>query len=322
MPRDYYDILSLSRTADQDQIKKAYRRLAKKYHPDVNKDDTAHKQFSDIQEAYDVLSDDKKRKLYDQFGHAGVHADAGPGAGTTGDPFGGFTNQSGAGRGGFDFNFGGNQGDVSDVFEQFFGGGGGFQQSHGRSQRRRRAPQTERGRDLNETITIPFDLAATGGTYSITLEGGGSRETIDVKIPRGVAGGAKLRVRAKGQPSPSGGQRGDMILTIAVAPHPHFKREGLDLVLDVPISIDEAVFGATIAVPSLNGRVDLKVPPGASGGRRLRLKAMGIENQQGLKGDLYVILRIDVPDDMDDATRDLFEQLRGSLPDPRRDVTW
>ena len=325
MPQDYYDILSVARTASADQIKKAYRRLAKQYHPDVNEDPGAKERFQEVQEAYDVLSDDMKRKQYDQFGHAGIHA--GMGADGAGGPFGGFNGQSRGGPGGFNFNFADEGGGISDVFEQFFGGGGDpFGQQDpaaaGRRAGRHRAHRAMPGQNLTETVTIPFDLAARGGTYTITLQGPAQRETIDVKIPRGVSGGAKLRVRDKGQPSPTGGARGDLILTIAVHPHPYFRREGLDLSIDLPISIDEAVFGATIAVPSLDGVVDVKIPAGASGGRRLRLKEMGVQNENGAKGDLYVVLRIDVPDELDDTTRQTLEQLRGKLPDPRRDMKW
>lgn len=333
MPRDYYDILGVKRSDDAAAIKKAYRRLAKKYHPDVNSEPEAQKKFAEVQEAYDVLSDQKKRKLYDQFGHAGVNAGAATGGPDAdgGNPFdGGRWHSTNTGPGGFSFRFDQGEGaGLGDIFSQFFGGGGGSDRGFGGAGARQRGPgmgagRAIKGEDYHHLVTVPFDTAARGGTVSLTLSGAGNgRQTIDVKVPRGAADGAKLRVKGKGQPSPTGGQPGDLILSINVADHPWFERKGLDLYVDVPISIDEAVFGGSVEVPTLEGkRATLKVPPRTGGGKRLRLRGAGIENTKGEEGDLYAVLRIDVPSDLSDEQRASLEALRGKLPDPRKDVPW
>ena len=323
MPRDYYDILGVSRDAEAGAIKKAYRKLAKKYHPDVNKDPGAPERFAEAQEAYDVLSDAQKRKRYDRFGHAGVNAQAAGGAGggghrTYGTP-GGFN--FGADDLGQDFT-------IDDIFSQFFkgggrGGSGGASAGGGPvgagAQRRRRSV---RGRDIEHAVTIPFDRAVRGGTITIKIAGPDGPQTLDVKIPTGVADGGKLRLRGKGEASPSGGPAGDLLLTLRVSEHPYFRRQGLDLYVDVPISIDEAVFGASVEAPTLAGKASLKVPAGAGSGRKLRLRGAGIENASGEKGDIYAVLRIDVPKELTEEQREVFEQLRGKLPDPRRDTRW
>lgn len=329
MPRDYYQILDVPRTASDEEIKKAYRRLARKLHPDVNKAADAAKKFSEVQEAYDVLSDAQKRKLYDQFGHAGVGAAGkGPGGGPGG--FGGFgggqRHTTYGGPGGFNFrpeDFSNQNVDIETIFEQFFGGGrsGG----PGKAGRRGRAQaQPNAGEDLAQDVTISFDRAVKGGTLTLRLTDAlGEAQTIEVKIPRGVADGAKLRIRGKGHPSHNGGPAGDLILTVRVGEHPHYRRQGLDLYVEVPISVDEAVFGATVAVPTpMDAKVNLKIPPGSTGGRKLRLRGAGIENSQGDKGDLYAVLQVAIPRDLTDDQRRLFEGLRGKLPDPRKGLGW
>lgn len=334
MPRDYYDILGVSRTADAAAIKKAYRKLAKKYHPDVNKSDEAKAKFAELQEAYDVLTDDKKRPLYDQFGHAGVNPGAAGGPGGPG--FGGFGGAGGgrrktySGPGGFNMRFedmGGGGVRLDDVFEQLFGGapgrgpGRGGPGAGGFGGFGQQAPPS-RGSDVETEVTVPFDQAARGGTVSLRLAGPGGRQTLDVKIPSGVADGAKLRLRGKGSPSPGGGPAGDIILTIHVAEHPYFTRRGLDVYLDVPITIDEAVFGASVEVPTLKGKATLKIPPGTSSGQKLRLRSAGIENTRGVKGDLLAVVQVHVPKELEDETRATLEKLRGKLPDPRAGEGW
>ncbi len=340
MPRDYYDVLEVSRNAEPEAIKKAYRRLAKRYHPDVNKADEATERFREVQEAYDVLSDPKKRKLYDQFGHAGVSMADQPGGGPAGGSgFGGFQDfgdfrgrgrQTNAGPGGFSFQFNqGEAGDMGDIFEQVFGARGrGFAARDpasgftGAGPRARTRARPQRGQDLEHAITVPFDTAARGGTVSMKLTGPNGAQTIDVKIPKAVAHGARLRVRGKGHPSPTGGQAGDLILTVRIADHPYFTRDGLNLQVDVPISLDEAVFGTTVDVPTLNGKAKLKITPRTAGGQRLRLRAAGLENTKGEKGDLYARIRIDVPRNLSAEQEKLLAQLKGQLPNPRRDVQW
>jgi DnaJ-class molecular chaperone len=345
MPRDYYDILGVSRSADAAAIRKAFRKLARKYHPDVDASDDAKKRFQEVQEAYDVLSDPEKRKRYDQFGHA-AFGGGGGGAGTNADPFSGFGRaSSNAGPGGFSFRTdqSGEEVDLSGIFEQLFGqrgrgggrtgqAGGGFGGqgfggfgpfgSTGTGGRSSPGQAPVPGDNLRHTITIPFDVAVQGGSYTVQLQSGSQTQTIDVKIPRGINPGAKLRVRGKGQPSPTGGKPGDLILTVNVADHPYFRREGLDLYIEVPVSISEAAFGAKVDVPTLDGKATLSVPPGSSGGRKLRLRGAGIQNTKGDKGDLYAILRLHIPEKLTDKQRQLLEELAGSLPDPRAQVPW
>jgi DnaJ-class molecular chaperone len=173
-------------------------------------------------------------------------------------------------------------------------------------------------------VTISFDRAVKGGTLTLRLtDAMGEAQTIDVKIPKGVADGAKLRIRGKGHPSHNGGPTGDLILTVRIGEHARFRRQGLDLYVDVPISVDEAVFGSTVAVTTpMDTKVNLKIPPGSSGGQKLRLRGAGIENSQGDKGDLYAVLQVAIPKDLSDEQRRLFEGLRGKLPDPRKDLGW
>ena len=318
MPRDYYYILGVGRSAEAAEIKKAYRKLAMKYHPDVNKDAGAAERFGQVQEAYDILSDPKKRQLYDKFGHAGVQAEQGPSG--AGGPFGGgfdpFGGGGGPSGGRYRYQTSGDQGDLNGLFDQFFSGQRGARARPGAGPHVRTPP-----RDLHHETTIPFDVAASGGSVSLRLAGPEGAQTLDVKIPAGIADGGKLRLRGKGHRSPAGGA-GDLILTVHMARHPYFDREGLDLYVDVPISIDEAVFGATVEVPTLNGRAELKIPAGTSGGRKLRLRGAGLQGAGGKKGDLYAVIRLDVPDQMPDQVRKELEKLKGKLPDPRKDVKW
>jgi len=343
MPRDYYDILGVAKGADASTIKKSYRKLAKKYHPDVNKSEEAKQKFAELQEAYEVLSDQEKRKLYDQFGHAGVKSGAAGGPGGPGGPggFGGFGGFGGGGHrktysgpGGFNVRFEESGGGVrlDDVFEQLFGsrgggpgGSGGFGgmggmggAGFGGGGQRAEPP---RGRDIESSVTIPFDQAARGGTVQLKLAGAAGKQTLDVKIPKGVADGAKLRLRGKGQGGP-GGQNGDLLLTVHISDHPYFERQGLDIYLDVPITIDEAIFGATVKVPTLGGESRLKIPAGTSSGSKLRIRGAGIENARGVKGDFYAVVQVHVPRELDGEARKHLEALRGKLPDPRRDAGW
>ena len=342
MPRDYYETLGVSRAAEHAEIKKAYRKLAKKYHPDVNKDAGASEQFAQVQEAWDVLGDERKRKLYDQFGHAGVDPRAAGGFG--GAPGGGGGGGGGGGRkvyttpGGFSFNFEdmGQGFTLDDVFAQMFNQGPapGPGSAGAGAGRRQRGPfagnaggfggaggaGAVKGEDLRHRVTIPFDQAVRGGKVAIRISGSDGVQSLDVKVPRGVASGAKLRVRGKGHPSPMGGPAGDLILTIDVAPHPWFRRDGLDLSVDVPVTIDEAVFGASVDVPTLTGRATLKIPPGTSSGRKLRLRGAGIEDTKGNRGDLYAVVQVQAPsgDQLNAEQREALEKLRGKLSDPRK----
>lgn len=314
--RSYYDILGVSKAATADEIRAAYRKLARKYHPDVNKSPDAAEKFSEVQEAYEVLSDETKRRAYDRAGHeryvrggAGGAA-AGSGRGQT------YTwSNVGGGTGGFseDFDFG----DLSDIFSEMFGGGGGF--GAGAQARSR----SSRGRDIHVERLIPFETAISGGRESVRVGRGGAMQTIDVKIHKGVADGARLRVRGAGEPSASGAQPGDLILTIRVGKHPIFERHGLDVNLELPITIAEAALGATVTAPTPKGdRVELKVPPGSSSGAKLRLRGRGVETEDGVKGDLYAVIKIVAPKELSPEDRAALESMSERLDSPRTGPYW
>ena len=320
MADDYYKALDVSRTASPEEIQKAYRKLARKYHPDMNPDDAAaKKKFQQVQKAYDILNDPEKRKLYDQFGPSfeNIAAGGAPGGGGGGpfpfdieQIFGGRGGGGGApGSGGFQF-----EGDLGDIFQHFTGGGG-----RGRS-RRQAAPS--RGSDLSAEVTIPFNTAVMGGFRDISLQRGGKYETIQIKIPPGVDTGKKIRLRGRGEPGPSG-ESGDLIVTIDVAPHPHFKRQGQNLELRLPVTVGEAALGSTVDVPTPSGVVSLKIPPGSSSGRRLRVKGQGVRATNGEAGDLYVELQIKLPESLDNAARDAIAQIEQQYTGGIRDgLAW
>lgn len=336
--RDYYEILGVDRSATDDQIRKAYRRLARQYHPDVNKAPDAAKRFSEVQEAYDVLSDAEKRQTYDQFGHVGAGA---------GSAYGGAGQWHGAGprtRGGStvwtnvdagDFE----GGDIGSIFEQMFGrgfgggGAGGRGPFGGRGGARASGapPRSQHGEDIEHPLSISFMTAAMGGTERIRVGSESSASTIDVKIPPGIDSGAKLRVKGKGRPGVMGGPPGDMILRIDVGRHPYLRREGLDVLVDVPVTIAEAVLGATVTVPILVkgeggpiGSMQLKVPPGASCGLKLRVKGRGLTDAKGHTGDYFGVVQIVAPgtDEMSESDLNSLRQLAAGLKNPRESAPW
>jgi len=341
--RDYYDVLGVSRSASADEIKKAHRKLARQYHPDMNKNAGASttEKFKEVQEAYDVLGDPEKRKLYDQFGHAGVEggaaAGAGPGAG--GDPFEAFRRGAGRGNGrrqwrsgpvtveDFDVNDfgGGGGGNFADIFEQLFGrGGAGAGAAFGgaRAGRARPAPaEPSRGADVEHGVTLTFAQAARGTTLPLQINRDGKLETIEVKVPPGVKDGSRIRVKGRGQQS-TGGESGDLYIVTQVHPHPYFRRDGLDVLLDLPISLYEALLGTKVEVPTLDGPVTLTIPPGTSSGAKLRIKARGIERGEE-KGDQFVVVKVMVPKSLDDEGKEMVKRLQAKLPvDARADVRW
>jgi len=266
MARDYYEVLGVKKNASEEEIKKAYRKLAREFHPDRNPGDkNAEGKFKEVQEAYDVLSDQKKRSQYDRFGRVGPDGGGGPGGQ-------GFQWQW-SGPGGFQQV---DPGEAADLFRQFFGGGGpgGFgeagdieellgrrSQSRGRGRRAAPAPEVE------SEVTIPFLTAALGGTVNIQVNG---RE-LAVKIPAGVTDGQAMRLQGQ---APGGG---NLKLVLRIQPHPYFRREDKNVILDVPISVSEAILGAKVDVPTLDGsKLSVKVPPGTSSGAQLRLRGKGI----------------------------------------------
>jgi DnaJ-class molecular chaperone len=302
MALDLYQRLGLKRGASEAEIKKAYRSLAKQLHPDRNKDNPkAAERFAQVTAAYDLLSDKDKRAQYDRgeideegnpkmpFG-GGFGGGAYPGGGA----YAGGGPRPGAGPQGFEnFNFGGaDAADLSDLFEGLFGGagaqargGGGF----GGFRQRARAPQ--KGADVAYRLKIPFEDAVALKPQRITLADG---KTIDLKLPQGLEDGTKIRLTGKGQEGPGG--RGDAIVTIEVAPHHFFKREGKNIRLELPVSLKEAVLGAKVKVPTPEGPVMVTIPKGSSSGKVLRLKGRGFMGKDGKRGDQLVAIEIEIPD--------------------------
>ncbi len=310
MPADYYDILGVKRGASEDEIKKAHRKLARQYHPDRNPGDKqAEAKFKEVQQAYDVLSDPTKRANYDRFGTA----EPGPGfgGGARGGP-GGFNFQWGAGgpQGGFQQV---NPEEAADLFQQIFGGGGGDTGGLGDILGRRARGGGRRGRtppprEVESDVTIPFLTAAQGGTVQLNVDG---RE-LSVKIPAGIDEGQSLRLQGQ---APGGG---DLRLKIHLQPHPYFKREGNNIILEAPLSVAEAVLGTKIDVPTIDGsRLTVKVPPGASSGSRLRLRGKGIKG-----GDQYIEIKVVVPAPKDERSRELVEEFARLNPQNPRAGLW
>ncbi|MDA7874809.1 DnaJ domain-containing protein [Rhodopirellula sp.] len=306
MAEDLYQILGVSRDASKDEIKKAHRKLALKYHPDKNPDDkVASEKFKRAQEAYDVLSDDEKRPAYDRYG-----ADfekirsSGYQPGTEGFEGLDLDQMFGGGRGGRGGGGGQTQFDgFSDFFEQMMGGGRG---SGG--QQRQSPPQ--KGGNARHELEIPLQTAVQGGKTEFYL----NNEKLSVNIPAGVETGSKIRLRDRGQPSPNGGPSGDLILLIKVSDHPHFRRSGRNLELNLPVSIGEALLGSKIDIPTPSGTVALSIPANSSSGRRLRLKGQGVKQRDGSSGDLYVVVQIEVPKATDEESQKLIEQFETQNP--------
>lgn len=326
--RDYYDVLGIDKTATQDEIKSAYRRLARKYHPDVNKAKDSVDKFKEATAAYEVISDPEKRKLYDQFGFAGPQGfgQAGPSAGRPG----------GRGPGGRTYTYTGGQGGQGVNFEDMFANspfagmsleellsnlGGYGRRAGGRRGRAAQAPREEAPAEAQTSISLDFMQAIRGCTTTLQLASpDGSVEQIDVKIPPGVHEGSKIRVRGKHGHALAG----DLYITVHVREHPYFRREGSDILVEAPISITEAGLGGEVTVPTIDGAATVKTPPGASSGTKLRLRGKGVSDPRtGQRGDQYVVLKVVLPKTFSEAGQKLLRELARTDPyDPRKSVKW
>src|SRR5438045_4081081 len=307
--RDYYDTLGVSKTATDDEIKSAFRKLARKHHPDVAKDKkAAEEKFKQINEAYEVLSDPEKRKKYDQLG-ANWNQPGGfqppPGWGQQ-QPGGGFHQWGGDGGGGVEFEFGGTG--FSDFFEAFFGGGRGRSAFGGFGGRE---ATSERGADVEADILVTLEEALHGSTRTVSLRRAGSNrvENYQVKIPRGVHEGQRIRLRGHGEAGVRGGKSGDLFLRVRLARHPDLTAVGSDLIHEVKIAPWQAALGTELKVPTLEGKVRLKIPPGTQGSQRFRLREQGLQSISGKRGDLYVVVQINIPKKLSEREREIWSQL-------------
>ncbi|MFO7595136.1 MAG: DnaJ C-terminal domain-containing protein [Desulfocurvibacter africanus] len=313
--KDYYELLGVKRGASQEDISKAFKKLARKYHPDLNPSDkTAEDKFKEINEAYEVLKDPEKRKMYDSLGpnwQQGQDFQPPPGFENMNFGF-----QSGGGRGGAGFDF-------SDFFESVFGGGGGFSQArggfggagagqgfHGAGGRTARP---RRGQDAEAEIELSLEEVLRGGTKAVTVteQGPGGMpvpRTLNVNIPAGIKEGQRIRLSGQGGPGMAGGPAGDLYLRVKLAPHPLYKVEEGNIVLDLPLAPWEAAMGATVNVPTLDGQVELKVPAGMGSGRKMRLRGKGL-GPAGRRGDMYVRIMVQVPQAEDEEVRRLWSEL-------------
>jgi len=303
MSQDYYSVLGVSRSASQDEIRKAFKKLAKENHPDAKPDDSAAaERFKAAAEAYDVLGDEESRKQYDQFGSNWKRAQQ---AGAGGNPF-----RSG---GPVDIDlqdiFGHGSGDLGDLFGSMFGGGG-----------RQRQPRPQRGQDLKTSVKIPFQMAATGGSYEITV----NEKKLTAKIPAGVDTGQTIRLGGQGHPGSQGAPSGDLLVTVQVMGHPFFRRDRSNVLIDAPVSITEATLGTKIDLPTLSeGTVTLTLPPGTASGAKLRLKGKGFPNPKtGVAGDQFVIVKIVPPKELDERGEELINELADHLNESPRDGLW
>ncbi|MEW6126684.1 MAG: DnaJ C-terminal domain-containing protein [Acidobacteriota bacterium] len=296
--KDYYAALGVSRNAKPEEIKKAYRKLARKYHPDVNPGDkVAEEKFKDISEAFDILSDEKKRGIYDKFGYYSDNITAEAAAG-----------------GGFDFSrF--DAGNFQDVFSEIF--------SNLRGRASQAYTQAERGADLEYPVSISFDDAMHGTTLNVEIPRTHGREKISVKIPAGVDTGSRIRVAGKGNNGLFGGAAGDLFIVTNVGQHPYFKRKGDNIYCTIPITVPEAALGAKIEVPTIGGKARLKIPPGTQSGQRFRLREKGVPSLRGdgMRGDQYVEVKIVLPKVISEETKELLHEYAKKNPEnPRAEM--
>ncbi|HWL53545.1 MAG TPA: J domain-containing protein [Chthoniobacteraceae bacterium] len=306
--KDYYKTLGVSKTASQSDIKSAFRKLARKYHPDMVKPaerEAAERRFKEINEAYEVLNDPEKRQKYDTLGSDWDRPQPPPGqgggfrrGGMRGQPGGGYT----------DFNVGGTG--FSDFFEAFFGAGGGGRQSNPFGGFGGGSAAPTRGADVEADLMVPLGEALRGARRKISLQrGGGEVQSYEIKIPAGVREGQRIRLGGQGEPAPSGGKPGDLFLIVRLAPPPDFRVDGSDLIHELEVPPWQAVLGGEIAVRTLDGTVKLKIPAGSQPGQRFRLRDRGMPKGGGERGHLYVELGIAIPKQLSPKARELWEAL-------------
>jgi curved DNA-binding protein len=308
--KDFYALLGVSRDASQDEIQRAYRKLARQYHPDVNSDPAAEERFKDVSEAYDVLSDPQTRRRYDAFGpdfrqvppdvdpdaFRRARATAGAGAGRA----------AGGGPGGFGFRPGDVDIDLEDLFGGLFGGRPG------------RGWGPIRGADQEAELPLTVEEAYRGGRRPVTLTGRDGSRTFDVNVPAGVTDGQRIRLAGQGGQGSDGAPAGDLYLVVRIAPHPTYRVRGRDIYTELRLAPWEAALGTSVAIGTPGGEAKVKVPAGTSSGRRLRLRGRGLPNPGGQPGDLFAEARIMVPAPLSDSERQLFTQLAATSDfDPR-----
>lgn len=305
--KDYYKTLGVQRGASQDEIKRAYRRLARKYHPDVSKEHDAEARFKELGEAYEVLKDPQKRATYDRLGANWQQGqDFRPPPGWNGGGFGGRR----PGGGGFHRRGGFGGGDFSDFFENLFGQGAPFDGAVNEE-----AFKQRKGADKRTTLTVTLEEAYAGASRRVNVGG----RKLQVKIPAGISDGNQIRLAGQGDMPAVGGARGDLFLEVKIQPHRLYELEGKDLTLKLPIAPWEAALGGKVPVPTLGGRIELKIPGGSQSGRKLRLKGRGLPGKPD--GDLYVVLQIVTPPADSDRVREFYHRMERELPfDPRADL--
>ena len=318
--KDYYKTLGVPKTATTADIKKAYRKLARQYHPDVNKKPEAEKKFKEVNEAHEVLSDPDKRRRYDEVGPDFARY-AGNGGGQPGGSQWIYRGQPGAGT------FTGDEGAFSDSFRTLFGDEGvsgtfSAEDLFGRAARGRGRTRAIPGQDVEHELDIPLVDAYRGTEQQLELqEADGKKRRLAVKIPAGVRDGQRIRLAGQGSSGSNGAPRGDLYLRIRVRPHPLFQRDGDDLRMELPVAMHEALLGAEVTVPTLKGRVSLRIPPETQNGRTIRLAGQGMPRQTGGFGDVYVTVRVVLPTKLTDEDRELVKQLAARhADDPRRQL--
>ena len=313
MAKDPYATLGVQRDASPEDIQKAYRKLARKYHPDMNPDDASAKtKFQEVQSAFEVLSDPDKRQRYDQFGNADDTMHRGPGQQR-------WTYSTGPQTHPYDLNdlFGGggeeSVGGFADLFKQFRRGAGA-----------QRPTPPARGADLKHELAVPFATAVLGGEAALSVRrANGNVETIKLKIPAGIGDGKKIRLRGQGEPGEAGAPAGDILVTVRTSPHPYFRRTGTRLDVRVPVTLAEATLGAKVDVPTPNGTITLSVPPGTSSGTKLRVKGRGVQPKNAPAGDLFAEIQIVLPDHLSEQEREQLAAISSAHPQqPRAELRW